>query len=191
MTIEIKCRAADVLPIDRILEFQGALKKLPKKSLEKLKTRIATDGFIAPFFVWENAGDYMLLDGHQRLAALLSLREDGYDMPLFPVAFVEADDEAQARARLLSITSQYGEFDLEELQSWIDEIDDDIADTLRFTDDAVKLDLGDIDDDSGPEEDKEPDPSDTVKLTVTGITRERAESIMIDLLREGCVVKVS
>jgi DNA modification methylase len=137
--IEIKCKAAETLPIDLITEFQGNLKKLSKKNLEKLKKRIVEDGFIAPFFVWDDRGQYKLMDGHQRLQALISLRQDGYDMPFFPVANIEAEDEADARRKLLSITSQYGEFDIEELTAWVDQIDDDIAETLRFADEELQI----------------------------------------------------
>ena len=122
------------------MEFQGDLKKLSKKNLDKLKKRILEDGFNVPFFVWDHAGDYKVLDGHQRLKALLSLREDGWDMPLLPVAFIEAADEADARKKLLAISSQYGEFDASELNEWIAEMDASIADTLRLVD--TEMDLG-------------------------------------------------
>ena len=138
-TIAVKCKGAESPPIDVILEFQGKLKKLTKDNLEKLKRRIADDGFIAPIFVWENGGDYFVLDGHQRLQALLSLREDGYDMPMIPVAYIEAADEAEARQRLLSITSQYGEFDGRELKEWMDQIDVEVAETLRFVDGELSV----------------------------------------------------
>lgn len=121
------------------MEFQGNLKKLSKKNLEKLKKRIMEDGFNVPFFVWDNAGEYKVLDGHQRLKALLSLREEGYDIPLLPVAFIEATDEEDARKKLLAISSQYGEFDAEELAGWLDEIGGDVAETLRLVDGEMKI----------------------------------------------------
>lgn len=138
-TIEIKCKAADLLPIDAILEFQGNLKKISKDNLRKLKTRIIEDGFIVPFFIWEDAGDYKVLDGHQRLAALIALRQEGYDIPLLPVAYIEAKDEAEARRRLLSITSQYGEFEQSVLDEWISTLDKDIAETLRLVDGEIDI----------------------------------------------------
>lgn len=121
------------------MEFQGDLKKLSKRNLERLKSRIIEDGFNVPFFVWENKGDYMILDGHQRLKALVSLRDDGYDMPLLPVAFIEAEDEADARKKLLAISSQYGEFDAEELSDWLEGLGADVAETLRIVDGDVEI----------------------------------------------------
>lgn len=125
--------------MDVLLEFQGKLKKISKKNLDALKKRIVEDGFISPFFVWDDSGDYRILDGHGRLFALCSLREEGYDLPMFPVVFVDAKDEAEARARLLSITSQYGEFDTETLGEWLAELDASIAETLRIVDGEIKI----------------------------------------------------
>jgi hypothetical protein len=148
------------LPIDRIVEFQGTLKKLSKKNLEKLKKRILEDGFNVPFFVWDNAGEYQCLDGHQRLKALLSLREEGYDMPLLPVAIIEASDIADARKKLLAISSQYGEFDAAELDDWLSDMDASVAETLRLVDTEMALDMGEDEnygeDFSLPDGEKEP-----------------------------------
>lgn len=140
-TIQVKCKGADVLPIDVIFDFQGGLKKLSKANLTRLKKRIVEDGFIAPFFVWNDAGDNKLLDGHQRLAAVLSLREEGYDLPLFPVVYIEAADEQEARRRLLSITSQYGEFVIEELDEWFKGFDEELKNSFRFVDKEIKVSL--------------------------------------------------
>jgi ParB-like chromosome segregation protein Spo0J len=138
-TIQIKCQGATTLPIDAILEFQGELKKLSKENLEKLKKNILLNGFIAPMFVWDDHGDYKLLDGHQRTAALISLRQDGYDIPLLPVDIIDAQDEAEARRMLLSITSQYGEFDKGQLDEWLNMIDEDIKETIRLVDGEIKM----------------------------------------------------
>ena len=124
MTIKVNCKSADTLPIDRILEFQGDLKKLTKKNRDKLQKSIERHGFIAPIFVWDNQGDYMIIDGHQRLATLLYMRQKGWDIPMLPVDYIEADSEQDARDKLLHITSSYGEFNVEELEEWVKSIDD-------------------------------------------------------------------
>jgi len=38
------------------------------------------------------------------------MREEGYDIPLLPVDYIEADSEEDAKRKLLHISSQYGEF---------------------------------------------------------------------------------
>lgn len=154
-TIQIKCEGKTSLPLDVILEFQGNLKKMSASSLMKLKNNILKNGFIAPMFVWDDKGDYRLLDGHGRLKALIDLRQnDDYDIPLIPCDIIKAENEEEARTMLLSITSQYGEFDKETLQEWIDQIDDETSEFLRLVDkeidivrqpDVVEDDGGDID----------------------------------------------
>ena len=116
--IQIKCKGADTLPIDRILEFQNDLKTLSKDNEKKLRNSILKFGFIAPFFVWDNHGDWRLLDGHQRLKTLLKMREEGYSIPLLPVDYIEADSEEDAKRKLLHITSQYGEFTVDGFENF-------------------------------------------------------------------------
>ncbi len=137
--IEIKCKGADSLPIDTIKDFQGKLKHITRDNLERLKVSIQKNGFVAPIFVWQHEGQSIALDGHQRIKALLSMRDEGYNIPLLPVAYIEADNEDDARQKLLAITSQYGEFDIDELNSWVSNLDAEIAETLRFVDDKICL----------------------------------------------------
>lgn len=131
------CKGADVLPLDALEDFQGGLKKITKKNLDKLKRRIIRDGINVPLFVWRTDDWCRILDGHQRLKALLSLREDGHELPLIPVAYIEASDEADARQKLLGITSQYGEFEIEELDIWLKDLDEDIKNSIRLTDNEL------------------------------------------------------
>ena len=121
--IIIKCKAHNTLPIDRLLEFQGGLKRLTQKNREKLMASILEKGFIAPIFVWDDAGEYRLLDGHQRLKTLLWMREKGWDIPMIPVDIIEADDEQDAKKKLLAITSQYGEFTTDGYAEFTNDID--------------------------------------------------------------------
>ena len=137
--IIVTCKGADELPIDVLEDFQGGLKKITKINLEKLKKRIIKNGINVPMFVWRVKKWYRILDGHQRLKALLSLRKEGWELPLIPIAYIEADNEKDARQKLLGITSQYGEFELEDLREWMSELDDDIVGTLRLADGELKI----------------------------------------------------
>lgn len=150
--IKVTCQGATSLALDELVEFQGGLKKLSKKNLDKLKARILEDGFNVPFFVWKHDGTNSLLDGHQRVRALKSLQSDGYEIPPLPVAIIEASDIADAKKKLLAISSQYGEFDSEELSSWLDELGDDIADTLRIVDGEMERLLKDPEDTEGDDD---------------------------------------
>lgn len=111
--IIVKCHSRDTLPIDALMTFQGGLKRLTKENRDKLIGSICEKGFIAPIFIWQNDGDNKLLDGHQRTATLNYMRQKGWEIPLLPVDYIEADSEKDAKEKLLLITSQYGEFTLE------------------------------------------------------------------------------
>jgi len=137
--IVVKCTAADLLPIDKIVGFQGNLKKLSTVNQNKLISSILIHGFIAPFFLWDDGFELRVLDGTQRLKTILALQKRGWDVPLLPVVYIEADNEKDARAKLLKITSAYGEFDLDELQSWINDMDDDISESIRLVDQEIEL----------------------------------------------------
>lgn len=135
--IEIKCKGADTLPIDRILEFQNDLKTLSKDNEKKLRNSILKFGFIAPFFVWDDKGEWRLLDGHQRLKTLLKMREEGYDIPLLPVDYIEADNEEDAKRKLLHITSQYGEFSVDGFENFTFGLDG--FEDIRLTNDEFDI----------------------------------------------------
>lgn len=111
--IRITCRGADVLPLDAIEEFQGNLKKRSPEVIKKLISSIELYGFTAPFFVWNGDGHNRCIDGHGRIQALQKMRQKGYDLPLFPVVYINAKDEKEAKERLLAINSRYGIFDFD------------------------------------------------------------------------------
>lgn len=111
--IIIKCQGNGTLPIDALQQLQGELKKLSRENRDKLLASICEKGFIAPFFVWNDSEDFRLLDGHQRLKTLGHMRRKGWQIPELPVVYIDADNETDAREKLLLITSQYGEFTLE------------------------------------------------------------------------------
>ena len=124
--IKIKCTGTEELPLDKIKEFQGVLKKRTKAQKEKLLESLKTYGFSFPFFIWKNEGINWCLDGHGRLEVLNSLLNKD-QLPTFPVVYVQAEDEAEAKKKLLQLNSQYGEIDTEGLQEFIDGIDIDMS----------------------------------------------------------------
>ena len=139
-TIQIKCKGADELPFDVIKNFQGKLKKLSQENAIRLATSLFINGFCAPFFIWENGGERWCIDGHQRATVLNSMREAGIVLPnLFPVCFIDADNEADARQKLLTITSQYGEFQKDQLDEWLAGIDEEIRESLCIVDKEIRL----------------------------------------------------
>ena len=107
--IKISCQAADTLPLDAIEEFQGNLKKRSKKDIDKIIRSIVEYGFSFPFYVWNGTGHNYCLDGHGRILALTEMRKRGTDLPLFPVVYVDAENEEEAKQKLLRLNSSYGD----------------------------------------------------------------------------------
>ena len=116
--IEITCRGADVLPLDLIEEFQGTLKKRTKRDIERIIKSILTYGFSFPFFVWPYNGRNYCLDGHGRIQALREMSNQGIPLPSFPVAYIDAADEQEAKQKLLRLNSQYGQMTLDSVMEF-------------------------------------------------------------------------
>ena len=107
--INIACKGADILPLDAIEEFQGNLKKRSKKDIDKIIRSIVEYGFSFPFYVWNGTGHNYCLDGHGRILALAEMRKRGTDLPMFPVVYVDAENEEEAKQKLLRLNSSYGD----------------------------------------------------------------------------------
>jgi hypothetical protein len=122
-TVRVTCRGAGTLPLDAIEEFQGNLKKRTKKDIEKIIKSILKWGFTFPFFVWENGGRNLTIDGHGRIIALGELRGQGYNLPPFPVVYIEAANEAEAKEKLLQQNSHYGTITREGLIEFVGDLE--------------------------------------------------------------------
>ena len=138
-TISVTCRGADVLPIDRIENFQGTLKIRSKKDIQKIIKSILKWGFTFPLFVWEYKGRYLTIDGHGRLIALSELRKQGYSLPLLPVVYIEAKNEAEAKEKLLQQNSHYGKITQEGLIEFLGDMEIDMEE-LSLPDITISVD---------------------------------------------------
>ena len=90
-------------------------------------------------------------------------------------------------AELLAITSQFGEFELDELQSWLDELEESEADSFRFVDEEIvfedveEIELEDIEEQPG-----EPEPTlESIRLTVSCDNPEDLDNLYEDLKQQG------
>lgn len=134
-TVEIKCKGADALFIDQLEPFQGNLKELSKPNYEKLKKEILELGFSEPVSVWPHNGKFLLLNGHQRVRTLQSMKTEGFDIPKIPVSFIDAKDVKEAKKKILALTSQYGEITKQGLYEFMNDADlamPEIEDSFRF-----------------------------------------------------------
>ena len=108
------------LPLNEIVELQGKLKRLDKTAYEKFKSQLIENGFTSPIHCWiPPKGKAKILDGHQRVATLKMMREEGVIIPdKFKIVVIEADSEKRARMILLGLTAQYGKMSDESLSDF-------------------------------------------------------------------------
>lgn len=109
----------DRVSLDEIEEFQGGLKSLGKTEYSKLKQSITEKGFVVPCFAWRNgSGKWKLLDGHQRVRVI---RTEGWTIDGgIPVVEIVAENERDAKEKLLAIVSRYGRVEGQGLYEFLD-----------------------------------------------------------------------
>jgi len=160
MVKEIKtaCKGADLLPIDKLINFQGDLKKITPENMQKLKNNIIKNNFSAPIFIWKKSdkSKAYILDGHSRVKALLELQKEGYKIPAkLPIDYIKAINKKEAKEKLLGIASQYGIITEAGLMDFIDEADLDVDSLLNTVEipnvDIVFPEEETVDDDEIPE----------------------------------------
>lgn len=108
MDIQLKPYSLIELDYRKVEGFQGALKDLSTDNYEKLLQSLKTKGKFVPEFIFKQDNRYKLIDGHQRIA--IYAKEDatfngGY---VIPFLLLDADNEKDAKEKLLLINSNYG-----------------------------------------------------------------------------------
>lgn len=108
--IKVMCQTPEVIRLGELTPFQGDLKRRTSKDIMSLADSIKAEGLLMPFAVWKHEGINSLLDGHGRYQALteLALQDNEIATQSFPVIYIEAETEEQAKKSLLQITSSYG-----------------------------------------------------------------------------------
>lgn len=132
--LKIACRGAISLPLSDLHILQGDLKDLSLENYQKLKNQMLTLGFSEPISVWKYQDKWWSLNGTQRIRTLGKMREEGYEIPELPVSVIEADTMQEAKKKILSLTSQFGNMTDDGLYEFMTEAElgiDDIED-FRF-----------------------------------------------------------
>lgn len=111
--IVINCTGSDTIELNQLTQFQGVLKERTDADINKIIKSIKKHGFSFPFFVWPHAsenGNFInhVLDGHGRLAALQKMAAEGETIPALPCVYISAENEDEAKEKLLKLNSQYG-----------------------------------------------------------------------------------
>lgn len=157
--IVINCTGSDTIELHQLTEFQGELKERSAGDIDKIIKSIRKHGFSFPFFVWAHAGEngnYInhVLDGHGRLEALKKLQSEGEEIPPLPCVYVSAENEAEAKEKLLKLNSQYGHMTAESVAQFLDGLQIDF-DELQLPDGV--LDLTKLEPEETKDDDNAPD----------------------------------
>lgn len=111
--LKVNCKTETAIKLQKLVPFQGHLKKRKKEDIDALIKSLELDGMMMPFAVWHYDDKDYLLDGHGRLEALvrMSLKDMDIMNQDLPCIYIEAATEDDARKSLLQITSSYGKID--------------------------------------------------------------------------------
>lgn len=121
------------IDFEKLEPLQGALKSLSDKNFERLKKSILERGFFVPVFIWNNGKKPRLIDGHQRIRVLQSLKDQGYTIPKIPYVAIKARTEKEAKEKILAISSAFGKIERQGLYEFLEGLDK----TLLVTDFAL------------------------------------------------------
>jgi hypothetical protein len=132
--LELKVHNPNNLPLidyRTIVPLQGELKELNQDNYDRLLNSLKENGFFVPFFLWAYDGKHYAVDGHQRTAVLTNEDAQPYELPYL---LIEADTIAEAKQKLLVITSHYGTVTEKGLASFTAELDPTwVLNTTNFT----------------------------------------------------------
>ena len=126
--VKVKIKKQKRVDIADLTPFQGSLKTLSPANYEKLKKTMLDEGFTFMIHVWHNANVTYIIDGHQRVATLTRMREEGFEIPPIPCAFVDANTYHDAKKLVLLAVSQYGKIDKDGILEFVDGEDFDFDD---------------------------------------------------------------
>ena len=151
-TIRIACETKDHLSHRDLTPLQGDLKSLSAEAYSKLKNEILTTGFAFPIPVWRSPDGFnYVIGGHQRLRVVQELeRSEGVSVPPLPVVFVHAENEKEAKRRVLHDVAQYGILDEAGLMEFAHYADLSLPDLTAF--DLPGIDLTGLIDHEIPDE---------------------------------------
>ena len=117
-----------LVDVDSLEPFQGEAKDLSLENFEKLRRVLINDGFSFSCHAWTNDGKDWIIDGHQRLSVLKTLRDEGYKIPKVSCTFISAKNKRDAKKLVLAAISQYGKLNRFGFEKFIGDDTYDFAD---------------------------------------------------------------
>ncbi len=119
--VKVACDSGHTIGIEELSEFQGNLKSLSEVAYKKLKLRILKNDFSFAVHVWKNKGQNHILDGHQRVRTLMTMKQEGYEIPKIPIVIVTARSFEEAKEKCLGAASQFGKIERDGLREFMDD----------------------------------------------------------------------
>lgn len=107
--LKVICEGGTTMSLNSLTEFQGNLKDLDAANFAKLRKTITRKGFAFPVSVWSAPdGHNYILDGHQRVRVVTTLKAEGWEIPDLPCNRTFANTVEEAKEILLAGAGQYG-----------------------------------------------------------------------------------
>jgi hypothetical protein len=114
-------------------------KELKTKSFNKLIESIKENGFICPFYVWDDGKKIWCLDGYHRKLTMQHLIREGFSIPdKLPAVFINCRDKKHASSLVLVYSSIFARITMEGLSEFI------VVNDLSFPDLKSTIDIPEL-----------------------------------------------
>jgi hypothetical protein len=134
--LRVEVTGKELVPIEKLEPFQGALKHIEKTEYENLRANLLEHGISFVVHAWKNKGRFYIIDGHQRVFTMSQMKEiEGFEIPDIPIAEVKAKSFEEAKRKVLAAASQYGKMTRESLATYLKENDipfDEVVSKFHF-----------------------------------------------------------
>jgi DNA modification methylase len=120
-TIQNNVEKLRTITVDEFFALNFNTLKDPKRNVVKLKNSIRKNGWSFPVFIW--AGHDFVIDGAGRKIACKELLEEGYQIKEIPVVEIKAKTLKEAKAKVLEVSSQYGDVTKDSFMDFTDGMD--------------------------------------------------------------------
>lgn len=122
----IQSAVLDTRPVRwKALQFiqTGDFKEMTQTAFDRLVASIKRNGFVCPFFVWEDRSTGVLwcLDGFHRKLVMEHLDRDGLAPDELPGTFIDAKDLNHARQLVLTFSSVFAKVTMDGLYTFINQ----------------------------------------------------------------------
>jgi len=129
MKIENKVKDLQVTDTKTFLSWDFNTLKDRNRDVTKLKNSIAKSGWSFPVIVWNNPDTKKpyVIDGTGRKLAVLELLDEKHEIDEIPYVTVEAENLADAKAKALEVSSQFGTISKDSFLSFTEDMELDFS----------------------------------------------------------------